>query len=136
MPHLPPSVENIIRLIGLPKTQRLVEQLGGTSFPVAKAQTKLGQIRYELLAEVVGTTAADQLTAEYGGEVLYIPNCKAAARAARDAAIHARFDQLVRELSSNEAVSLLAREYQLSDRRVWDILKVLPEASNPQGVLF
>lgn len=71
----------------------------------------------------------------------YIPNCAAALRAVRNRAIHDRFDQLTSQssnpvYSSNEAVALLAREHRISDRRVWDILKVLPEATSQQLGMF
>lgn len=126
--HLPSSAQNLIRLIGLPNTMQLVNEFGGTTFPVAVGTTSKGQARFEMLAEVIGTEAADILTAEYAREHLYIPNCKAAMRKARDRAIHGRFDALsMQGYSSNAAVAELAREHNLSDRRVWEILKVLPE---------
>ncbi len=137
-PHeLPESARNLVRLIGLPKTIKLIDHLGGTTFPVAKGLTRMGQARYELLAEVVGMDAADTLTAEYGGEPLYIPNCKDALRRVRDRAIHSRFDALVKAgYSANGAVAELAREHRLSDRRIWEILKVLPESQEVQSTLF
>lgn len=134
---LPESAQNLVRLIGMPKTLRLVDHLGGTTFPVAKGLTRMGQARYELLAEVVGMDAADTLTAEYGGEPLYIPNCKDALRRVRDRGIHSRFDALVKAgYSANGAVAELAREHKLSDRRIWDILKVLPERQEVQSSMF
>lgn len=138
---LPESAQNLVRLIGMAKAVQLIDQLGGTTFPVSKSKTRLGQLRYELLSDAVGVDAADILTKEYGGEMLYIPNCVAALRAVRNRAIHARFDELTNPASnptysSNEAVALLAREHRLSDRRVWDILKVLPKYNQPQTSLF
>lgn len=138
---LPQSAQNLVRLIGLARAVRLIDQLGGTTFPVAKGKNRLGQLRYELLADAIGVDAADILTQEYGGEALYIPNCAAALRAVRNRAIHDRFDQLTSHssnpvYSSNEAVALLAREHRISDRRVWEILKVLPEATSQQLGMF
>jgi hypothetical protein len=37
--------------------------------------------------------------------------------------------------SANQTVAELAREHHLSDRRIWDILKVVPEVE-PQQTLF
>ncbi|MHB9021323.1 MAG: Mor transcription activator family protein [Halothiobacillus sp.] len=138
---LPTSAQNLVRLIGLPKSVRLIEQLGGTTFPVAKAINSLGKLRYELLAEAVGVDAADILTAEYGGEMLYIPNCAAALRAVRNRAIHTEFDAMTSSVSNpvystNEALVKLAITYRLSDRRIWDILKVLPDQPAAQPQLF
>lgn len=138
---LPESAQNLVRLIGLPKTVRLIEHLGGTTFPVSKGKTRLGQLRFEVLSEAIGVDAADILTREYGGEMLYIPNCAAAIRAVRNRAIHAEFDSLVSSASkpvysSNEAVFKIAVAYRLSDRRVWEILKVLPNQPPVQPGLF
>ncbi|TQV63947.1 MAG: DNA transposition protein [Halothiobacillaceae bacterium] len=134
---LPESAQNIVRLIGIGKALRLIERLGGTTFPVAKGLTRMGQARYELLAEVIGMDASDTLTAEYGGETLYVPSCKAALRRVRDRAIHTRFDAMVKGgHSANGAVAELALEHKISDRRIWDILKVLPDSQDVQQTLF
>jgi len=138
---LPTSAQNLVRLIGIARAMRLIEQLGGTTFPVSKGKNRLGQLRYELLADAVGVTAADIITQEYGGEALYIPNCAAALRAVRNRAIHERFDTLISShstpaYSSNEAVIMIALEHRISDRRVWDILKVLPNAPPKQLGMF
>lgn len=141
---LPETAQKLVALIGLPKTARLIDQLGGTTFPVSKNTTKMGQLRYELLAEAVGVDAADILTQEFGGVMLYIPNCSAAIRAARNRAIHEAFDRMTATApgeskplySSNEAVFNLARSYQLSDRRIWAILKELPESNDRQMGMF
>jgi len=134
---LPESAQNLVRLIGIAKALRLIDRLGGTTFPIAKGITRLGQARYKLLAEVIGVDAADILTAEYGGESLYIPNCKDAIRRVRDRAIHSRFDALVKAgYSANDAVAELALQNKLCDRRIWEILKVLPDQPQPQAMLF
>ncbi len=129
---LPETARDLAALIGLPTTLKLVRQLGGTTIPVAKGRTRLGAARREMLAEVVGDEATDTLTRHYGGEVLYIPRCHAALLAARDRAIHTRFDASIRAgASANQTVAELARTHRLSDRRIWDILKVVPVESQP-----
>ena len=71
-----------------------------------------------------------------GGEKIYIPQCAAALRRLRDMEIHRQFEQGVREgVSANTLVAELARAYKLSDRRVWEILK-LPLFHNQQPDLF
>ena len=132
---LPETARDLADLVGLPATLRLVRQLGGTSFPVAKGRTRMGVARFELLAEVVGEEAAETITRHYGGEVLYVPRCHAALQRSRDRAIHARFDERIHAgASANQTVAELAREHQLSDRRVWDILKTLPEPVCQNGL--
>lgn len=41
----------------------------------------------------------------------------------------------VRRISANTVVAELARTYELSDRHVWRILKVLPHTSPGAGVI-
>jgi Mor family transcriptional regulator len=134
---LPASVAELVDLLGLQTAMKLVRGLGGTTFPVPKRQTPLGQRRYEMLADVVGTEAADALVGCYGGGELYVPRCAAALQAARDAEINEYFvTETNKGRSSAEVVFHLARRYKLSDRRVWHILKTLPVKPNDQLRLF
>ena len=137
MQGLPASVAELVDLIGLDKAMKLVRTLGGTTFPVPKRATSLGELRYNVLADVVGVDAADVLVRRFGGDELYIPRCAAALQAARDAAINDTFVVETRAgRSSADVVSVLARRYKLSDRRVWDILKTLPVKPDDQLRLF
>lgn len=129
---LPTVAREIAGLIGLPKTLQLVEALGGTTFPVAKRETRLGEVRYQMLERVVGVEAANELTARYGGTDLYIPRCATALRNVRDAAIVADFDRETQNRSANAVVAEIALRYRLSDRRVWLILKEVPCITAPQ----
>lgn len=135
---LPDIVKTIVKLIGLPTTVRLVDQLGGTTFPVAMRRSRLGEIRYEALVEIVGPEAADQLTAHFGGDVLYIPRCVKAMRELMYRSIRAEFDTLTRDHAANHAVTQLALRYQMADRHVWRILKRVDasERTIPQAELF
>lgn len=131
--ELPETVKIIARLVGMPRTIKLIEQLGGTTFPVSKNLTRQGNIRFEILAESVGVPAAELLTSHFGGDTLYIPSCADALRLLRNMDIVTRFDQLSVEIGANNAVFTLAREFHLSDRRVWEILKTTTlEVVNPQ----
>lgn len=127
MDDLPESARNIARLIGMEKAMRLFELMGGVTIAIPKGNARYGQTRYKLLAEIIGENATDILTAEYGGEMLYIPNCKDALMRARDRDIQSRFEELIKTgLSANKSVAELSRQYRLSDRRVWSILKSMP----------
>ena len=55
---LPKQLLDIAEAIGLPAAQRLVDELGGTTWPVAKGVRRLGIIRHEALKEVIGERAA------------------------------------------------------------------------------
>lgn len=120
---LPDAVQTLVGLIGLPASVRLVEHLGGTTFPVALRKSRLGEIRYEALSEVVGNEAADAITNHFGGECLYIPRCVTALRELMHREIRQEFDAITREHSALHAVAQLAIRYQLSDRHVWRVLK-------------
>lgn len=132
---LPQQIQDIAEAIGLPATQRLVEELGGTTWPVAKGVRRLGIIRHEALKEVVGEHAAGILAERWGNVPLYIAKCDAPLRRLRDLEINRQFEQAVRDgVSANAVVTELARSYSLSDRRIWEILKQpTPEAT---GDLF
>ncbi|MBH2032412.1 MAG: hypothetical protein I8H73_06130 [Pseudomonadales bacterium] len=121
---LPTQLLEIAEAIGLPATQRLVDELGGTTWPVAKGVRRLGIIRHAALVDVVGEQAAEIMASRWADVRLYIPKCDAALRCMRDHEINSQFEQGVREgISANTLVNELARSYKLSDRRIWEILK-------------
>lgn len=121
---LPKQLLEIADAIGLPAAQALVEQLGGTTWPVAKGVRRLGIIRHEALKEVVGERAATIMAERWANVPLYIPKCDAALRRVRDLEINAQYIQGCREgVSANTLVAELARTYKLSDRSIWKILK-------------
>lgn len=121
---LPRQVLDIAEAIGMPATQRLVNELGGTTWPVAQGKRRQGIIRHAALVDVVGVEAAEIMAQRWANVQLYIPRCDAALRAVRDFNINAEFVQGVREgISANTLVAQLARSNELSDRRIWEILK-------------
>lgn len=130
---LPATARDMAEVIGLRKTLRLVEALGGTTFPVPKRETKLGELRFNVLADVIGVDAADILVRRYGSTDLYIPRCAEALRRARDAVICREYDRLIQTMSGNEAVQRLARTHRLSDRHIFNILKRMPESTVQVG---
>lgn len=121
---LPKQLLEIADAIGLPAAQALVEQLGGTTWPVAKGVRRLGIIRHEALKEVVGERAANIMAERWANVPLYIPKCDVALRRVRDLEINQLYVQGCREgISANTLVAELARTYKLSDRSIWKILK-------------
>lgn len=121
---LPRQILEIAEAIGMPATQLLVNELGGTTWPVAQGKRRLGIIRHEALVKVIGIEAAEIMAQRWANVQLYIPRCDAALRAVRDFKINAEFVQGIRDgVSANLLVSQLARDNSLSDRRIWDILK-------------
>lgn len=134
---LPRQLLEIADAIGLPAAQRLVGELGGTTWPVAKGVRRLGVIRHAALVEVVGERAATIMAERWANVPLYIPKCDTALRRLRDLEINRQFVQGVREgISANTLVAELARSYKLSDRRIWEILKQPGDAPESSGDLF
>jgi hypothetical protein len=131
---LPEAIQTLIRLIGLSASVRLVEQLGGTTFPIALRKSRLGEIRYEALSEVVGPDAADAITKHFGGDSLYIPRCAAALRELMHRQIRSDFDGMTREHSAIHAVNQLALRYRMSDRHVWRLLKRVDLSAPPAAI--
>lgn len=120
---LPPLARELHGLIGIVPTLRLVEEMGGQQFPVSKNQRRQGAIRFERLAEVVGTRAAQLITHHYGGCVISIPMCADALRELRDRELRADFDHITLEHTANHAVAVLNRKYRLTERHIWRIVK-------------
>ncbi|WP_293934015.1 Mor transcription activator family protein [Iodobacter sp.] len=134
---LPHVVQELVGLIGLTATMRLVEHHGGTSILIPQGKNREGQIAFEAMAEVVGYKEMTLLAKHFkGNDVLYVANCKAAIRAVRNRLIRRDFDAYTLEESGSRAVMKLARDHQLSDRRVWEILKEADVVCATQVSLF
>lgn len=91
---LPETARDLVRLVGWAKAEALIRELGGIPFPVPKGANNnpAGAARFERLAEIVGQRGAERIVAEYGDDVLNIPNCKQAIARARMRAMRARCD--------------------------------------------
>ncbi|SOZ12064.1 Mor transcription activator family protein [Cupriavidus taiwanensis] len=119
---LPAMIRAVVNAIGIPAAIKLVEQLGGSTFPVPMRKNAAGEIRYQVLADAVGDEAASQLVELLGGQEIYVPLCSAALRELRDRQIRSDFDLITREHSALHAVATLAIRYKMSDRQIWRIL--------------
>ncbi|MDX9717201.1 MAG: Mor transcription activator family protein [Thauera sp.] len=91
---LPATARDLVRLVGWAKAEALIRELGGIPFPVPKGanNNSAGAARFERLAEIVGVRGAERIVAEYGDDILHIPNCKTAIARARMRAMRARCD--------------------------------------------
>lgn len=116
--ELPEMGREFVRMIGLPRSIELFRALGGVDFPAPRGENnnRLGAIRFDMLAEVVGVDAAKVIIKEYGGEKLYIPKCQ-------NALIAVRNRRIVREFDKGASVFELALKFRLSDRQIEKILK-------------
>lgn len=76
--YLPESVTQIAELIGWEATGRLINHFGGVDFPVGKGLRGSGARRLSLLREALTPEQIDLLVSTFGGERLFIPQCKQA----------------------------------------------------------
>jgi len=124
--YLPRTARELAEVIGLPATLALVEAWGGQPVQIAKGKRARGRDQIDALAAIIGAHRARLVVARWGGEVVTIPLCAAAVRAARDADLQDRFDILTGEdgYSARAAVRRLVREYRpVHESTVWRILK-------------
>lgn len=120
---LPESVQQIAELIGYPATARLLDKLGGTTFPIGKGLRALGAARATLLRETIGDVNAQLLVKHFGGEVLYLPRCDRALRELRNRSFLAEFAQLRDSgVSSLMVMTQLCPKYGFSDRFAWGLV--------------
>lgn len=124
---------DLISTIGLPATLRLIETKGGLNIRIPLGITAQGQALRDEFVQLLGLEATTRLIGQYGGTMLYVPSCRQARVDSRDQAINHDRDRLAREGRSERGlVDELARQYGLSARHVWRILKKpLPLAARP-----
>lgn len=104
---LPPILQDLVALIGLPLTMSLVYAYGGTRLFVPKREV----VENHYLATLLGIEAANKLVAHYGGEEHFdIPLAMRALKAVRNAQIRAE--------RQNESERVLARRYKTTERNI------------------
>ncbi len=120
--HLPRVLRDIVKLIGLPATMKIVQHYGGVRLWVPKTMTEEHE-----LARLLGFAPAEKLARAYGGDEHFdVPLALKALRAVRDGRIRAE----ARRCSTRT----LARRYKLTERRIWHILAAVVDER--QGGLF
>lgn len=97
---------------------------GGRSFLVPKKEVGRGDKAFAALAEVIGTNEARRLCKHFGGEAIYIPQ-------RMNEILHERNLRIVAAYNSGVLVSQLTAQFNLSDRRIWQILKQADTTAKP-----
>lgn len=118
--YLPESLREVVDLIGLQATLKLVEHLGGIVLYVPAELTADHRI-----AKAIGMRAATLLWERYQADTIEVPRCHEALRLARNAEIRARRD-------AGATVEQLALDYGLTMRAVWYILADEDLPASPQ----
>ncbi|MCK3654896.1 hypothetical protein A4G19_03670 [Pasteurellaceae bacterium Macca] len=130
--YLPDVVQEMVSVIGLPATEKVIQHFGGVDF-----RFSLGKWYFPKMVEVIGKESADSLRRYFKREKIYIPRCDRALRALRNARFKAEFEALKREqaLSGNMAMIALCPKYGISERYGWEIVRErLPCATAQQGL--
>lgn len=112
------TVNHLMRLIGEAAAMRLMDgkNLGGGRFRFPKTECGMGAQSFAYLAEIVGIDKAKILCHHFGGDDFYIPKMT-------QWHIHERDRRIVRAYDSGTGIRELVREFELSDRHIWRILK-------------
>ncbi len=142
-PRWPKTAAEIVRVIGRDASVPLFEKFRGQEIPVPMViggGNPAGEIRYAVLAEIVGEHAADKIVRHWGGQSLYVPTLKQVMSDWIADEIRAGFDVLTaRGYSSRDAVFELGLQSGCAGRWVEKILgkpETVPPADVRQGRLF
>jgi len=123
---LPASLDEVIEVIGESSTLQLINAFGGTTQRLPAMRNAVEQHE---MAVIIGMEKLHQLIKAIGASrYVYIPRCADGLRQKRDR-------EIVKRFSESNTVEQLAREYGLSDRQVWNILKKT-EMDDGQTQLF
>ncbi len=111
----------------------LMRHMGGCTVRIPRLWPPYGQKAEEAqhpLREILSIAQMQAVVQHFGGTDVYIPKGARYLAQARNASIIQGFTKATRAgASSSQVVRNLAKEYGLSDRRVWGILKTTPHAS-------
>lgn len=109
--HLPQQLKDLVDVIGLAAVQRLVQNYGGVRVVVPSTMHA-----DHPLARLLGLETARQLSHHYARERIDVPRAMGAVLAARNATIFR--ENTVNGISARR----LALAYNLTERRIWEIL--------------
>ncbi len=123
MTHLlPPIIIEIMEIIGLADTLKIIKTIGGTSFKFSVGVKDCP--RYRILCEAIGEEQTIKLLERFRGSDEYIPRCETALRAVR----YEQFKHEVLKLTQLERKSLrmalleLCPKYDITERTGWKII--------------
>ncbi len=120
--ELPPSMRELVELVGLDAAMKLVDWRGGVGFHAPKEVPDDHE-----LVKTVGHIAARKLAQQFGGDWVHLPRCHALLLAERNR-------RIIADRKPDFGVRRLALKYKLTERQVWNI--VGKAADRGQGELF
>lgn len=117
---LPETAKRLVELIGFEATMAMVKRWGGLKLTIPKGHSRRDGGFTEALEALIGAEKTRILMAAFGGDELYVPNCAALVRNARDL-------QVIDDLRTMTVVAV-ALKHQMSERNVQYIGKKCPVA--------
>lgn len=112
--YLPPSLRELVDVIGLTAAQKLVSEFGGLRLTVPVKMPE-----DHPLAQLLGWDAARTLSHHYAHERLDVPKALSAIQAVRNL-------QMRKDHAAGVSARQLALREGLTERRVWEILAEQP----------
>ncbi|MFZ6722896.1 Mor transcription activator family protein [Undibacterium sp. Ji49W] len=108
----------LINVIGTDAAFKLMQtrNLAGCTFDIPKGGNGRGEKTIALFSQAIGSEATDKLMSHFGGERIYIPRDQEYRRMLRNR-------RIVEAYNKGQSVNEIASDFDLSDRRVWEVLK-------------
>lgn len=133
LPHLPDSVRRLWTALGdMRRLWRVLAACGGRTLRIPCALPPPAHA----LRRRLGAACLRGLVAEFGGTEIYVPTCGRLLARLRQREIITEFNHATsRGMSSVTAVARLAARHDLSDRRIWQILKTTASAPRQAAAL-
>lgn len=133
---LPPIVLEIIDIIGLEATTKLVEAIGGTNFRFTAGVNDCP--RYQIICEAIGKEKTSLLLERFRNSDEYIPRCEKALRVVKYDKFKHDFDYLTQfeKKSARMALLHLCPLYKITERTGWKIIQGQIAAMASQPCLF
>ncbi|MBN2684596.1 MAG: hypothetical protein JXR40_04910 [Pontiellaceae bacterium] len=107
---LSPMLRELERVIGLDATLALVDRWGGINLYIPQTVPE-----GHTLAEAIGKEEAEKLSRYFGGDHISMPKAEEYRRLKRD-------HEIYRKKKSGVKANVLAREYGLTQRHIWQII--------------
>jgi hypothetical protein len=114
--HLPDSIQEMVNVVGLPATLKIVEERGGITLCVP---TKVKADNW--LTKLIGENAMKSLVKYYSGEEIEIPLCQAAIKAAQD-------EEIYQNIQKGISQAKLAREFGYTERGIRKLKKRMEQS--------
>lgn len=116
---LPETAKRLIEMIGFDAAMAMVQRWPGRRLEIPKGKARRQNGFTEALEDLIGAEKTRILMAVYGGDEIYVPNCVALVRNARDL-------KIIEDLG-RMTIAEVAMKYEMTERNVHYIGKKCPE---------